>query len=485
MTTRAVADRAAVRPRGAPGDSATWWWAGVPLAGLATALVLTVRFGGFRGEPVVLGVRYAVCWGLFGVALIALRRVPARHVGALVLLGGVAIALTGLAAPPTTSTDSFRYAWDGRVQAAGISPYDHTPADPALAPLRDRWLFPAGPGCSGPDRAAVPPAGTCTRINRPWAHTIYPPVAEAYFLLIHEVSPAGARHKPLQIGGAILSVGVTVLLLALLRRRGLEHRLAALWAWCPAVPLEAVNNAHVDVLAVLLTVAALAAFVRNGPVAGGMLLGSAIAAKLLPAIALPALCAGLFAGPGRLRAAAQVAAPALAVTGLSYVPYLLVSRSSVLGYLWGYTREEGYDTPGTGGRYALLRVFVPGSWTLPIIVLVMAAVVVHVLRRGDPRRPWIAATTLTGTAFLLLTPGYPWYALLLVALAALAGRPEWLTVAAAGQAVYLLGQVTPAPVAVSLPYGLAAAIVVTAAVIRSRRRQRQGHRLPLPHQDSP
>src|SRR6266702_1878260 len=39
---------------------------------------------------------------------------------------------------------------------------------------------------------------------------------------------------------------------------------------------------------------------------------------------------------------------------------------------------------------------------------------------------------MTGTALLLPSPAYPWYALLLVALAALAGRAEWLPLAAAG-----------------------------------------------------
>jgi hypothetical protein len=344
-------------------------------------------------------------------------------------------------------------------------------------------VFPTGPACSGPDRAALPPAGTCTRINRPWVHTIYPPVAEAYFLLVHELSPPGARHQPFQIGGAVLSVGTTAVLLALLRRRGLNPGHAALWAWCPAVPLEAVNNAHVDVLAVLLTLAALAAHTaspRRG--AGGMLLGAAIAAKLLPAIVLPALCTGLFADT-RFRAAslraARITAPAVVVTGLSYLPYLLVSRSSVLGYLGGYAREEGYDDPGTGGRFALLRPFVPDAWTVPVVVVVMAAVIACVLRRGDPRRPWSAATAVTGIAFLLLTPGYPWYALLLVAPAALAGRAEWLPVAAAGQAVYLLGQVTANPLLSTWAYGLAATIVLAAAVLRARHRrdlEREGYR---------
>lgn len=490
------------------------------VTGLTAVLVLTVRFGGRHPDAVGPAWWYLASWALFAGTVVALRRVPARHVSALVLLGGIAVAVAGLAAAPTTSTDSYRYAWDGRVQAAGISPYDHAPADPALARLRDTWLFPTGAACAGPDHAPVPPASACTRINRPQVHTIYPPVAEAYFFLVHELSPPGARHKPLQIGGAVTAVATTAALLLILRRRGLDPRHAALWAWCPAVPLEAVNNAHVDALAVLFTIAALAALTvatpphrgsrtpqrgrrggvpRTAPgwrILGGALLGLAIAAKLLPAIVLPAALAGLLATVGlsaRRRArelgrtaaldrtagidgwsalfgrAGLVVVPALVVVGCVYLPYVLASRSSVLGYLGGYVREEGYDDPGAGHRFVLLRLVLPGSWALPAVTVVMTAVVLYCLRRGDPRRPWAAAVTVTGTAFLLMTPGYSWYALLLVALVALDGRWEWLTVAMAGAVVYLAGRTVPDPAILDTgSYGLAAMAALAGTIMRAR-----------------
>lgn len=107
------------------------------------------------------------------------------------------------------------------MQVAGISPYDHAPADPELRALRDDWLFPrGGAACTGhPDRVVIEP-GVCTRINRPAVHTIYPPVAEGYFALVHALSPAGVRHKALQAGGALLALAVTGALLLVQRRRG-------------------------------------------------------------------------------------------------------------------------------------------------------------------------------------------------------------------------------------------------------------------------
>ncbi|MEV7612140.1 glycosyltransferase family 87 protein [Streptomyces sp. NPDC089799] len=429
------------------------------VAALIAALVLTVRKDGYFTDPAGLSRLYAACWALFAAAAWSLRRVPARHAAALVLAGGVAVAATGLVAAPRTSTDSFRYAWDGRVQAAGISPYDHAPADAALLPYRDSWLFPTGPACGAPDLAAVS-EGVCTRINRPAVHTIYPPAGELYFLLVHALSPDDVRHKALQAGGALLAAATTYVLSRILRRRG-DPRTAAYWAWCPAVPVEAVNNAHADVLAVLLSVAALGLTVRHRAW-GGALLGLATAVKLLPAVLIP----GALSGVRRARDAAAVLLPAATVLTALYVPYVLVSHSSVLGYLGGYAEEEGYQDASSGNRYALLRLLLPDPWALPAVIAGMLAVSLYVIRRGDPERPWSGALLVTGTAFLLTTPGYSWYALLLIALVALDGRWEWLGVPVAGAAAYLTSRAFAG--AGTVTYAVAALAVVCGWAARRR-----------------
>ncbi|MFL9679985.1 glycosyltransferase 87 family protein [Streptomyces sp. KL110A] len=421
----------------------------------------TLLAGDAVGGDFLLG--YAGCWALFGAAVVALRRTPDRAVAPLVLAGAVVLAATGLVAAPRTSTDSYRYAWDGRVQAAGVSPYDHAPGDPALVALRDGWLFPDPGACAdAPDLAPLPDGG-CTRINRPTAHTLYPPVAEAWFLLVHGLAPADGRHRAHQTGAGVLSLAVTGLLLTVLRRRGAQRR-AALWAWCPAVPVEAVNNAHVDVLAVLFSVAALAVVARRR-VVGGVLLGLGIAAKLLPALLIP----GVLSGARRPRTVLAVMVPAVAVVGTVYLPHVLLSEGSVLGYLAGYAEEEGYEDPGAGGRYALLRLVLPDAWAAAAVPLVMAGVALAVWWCGDPERPWRGALLTTGAAFLLLTPGYSWYALLLVALVALDGRAEWLAVALAGAVAYLAGP-TLGQGATTGAYAAAAGVVTAAAGVRRWRR---------------
>lgn len=418
---------------------------GATLLGLVAVLV-RMAFG----PPDVLP-WYLAGWALFAVALWLARK--AGRLTLLVVAGGIAVTATGLAAPPSTSTDSYRYAWDGRVQAAGVSPYDHPPADPVLGPLRDGWLFPDDCDAPDPDHASEYRAhvsgGVCTRINRPTVHTIYPPLAEAYFLVVHWLSPDGSRHKVLQLGGALMAIAV---LLALCRWAGV--RTAASWAWCPAVPVEAVNNAHVDMLGVLLVV--LAFCVVRGR---GALLGAAVAAKLLPVVTLAGALSGVLRNGVDRRRILAVVLPAGAVVTLAYLPYVLTSNASVLGYLFGYFQEEGYETPSARERFALLRLVLPDAWTPYAAILLLGLIIWYVLRHGDPDRPWGGALVATGSLLLLLTPEYSWYALLVVALVALDGRWEWLGVALAGAVSYLSGPAT-------LAYTAAALAVVAGWAVR-------------------
>ncbi|MFF4957167.1 glycosyltransferase 87 family protein [Streptomyces sp. NPDC001222] len=448
----------------------------VLLAALTAVVVGTLRAGDNIGAPGRLLTGYGVAWTLFAAAVWTVRKVPARAATGLVLAGAAAVVLAGLATPPRTSDDMYRYAWDGRVQAAGVSPYAHPPAAPELAPLRDDWLFPTREACEGWGLHRTD-SGLCVRINRPTVPTIYPPVAEGWFLAVHTVSPSDSRHKPLQVGGAALAFGTTVALLAVQRRRGDPQRAparAALWAWCPAVPFEAVDNAHVDTLGVLLTV--LAFGTATAGARRGALLGAAIAVKLLPVLALPGALSGQ-RSPARIL---RLGAAAVVAIALAYVPYVAMSGTGVLGYLPGYLHEEGYE-PGDVRRFALLRLLLPDAAAEVTAAVLLALVALYVWRRGDPNRPWSGALLLTGTALLLFSPNYPWYSLLVIALVALDGRWEWLTVTLAGTALYLGGRLLPGFPLQAWAYGVAAAVITAGACLRAgraRRRQAPGSGLP-------
>jgi hypothetical protein len=429
---------------------------------MTTLIVLDVRQVLTWGQAPV----EAAAWAVFAAGAWLILRTSPRRAVPLILLGGITIQLAALAAPPRTSDDLYRYIWDGKVQAAGIDPYRYVPAARQLAPLRDPFLWPAsgrycitpggaltGPGSAGQAGPGLAPG--CTRINRPAVPTIYPPVAEAYFAGVYRLSPPGSGAVPMQAAAALFAVATTVLLLRGLRSLGRDPRLAVLWAWCPAVGLDAANTAHIDVVVAFLTVAALLTLARPGgrlrAMCGGGLLGLAVATKFTPILVTPAVLR---------RRPITVTAAAAGVTLTVYLPHLLAVGRAVIGFVPGYLAEQGYNT---GQGFALVSLVVPGRWAAVAAVVALTAVRLAVARRADPDRPWRAAVVMCGLGFAIITPAYPWYSLLLVALVALDGRAEWLALAAVR---YLtLGQ------ADRLGYGAALAIV--AAVWLARRAQRQ------------
>jgi Glycosyltransferase family 87 len=443
------------------------------LAVLAGLVLLLVRpsLNPARVRPLPL---IAAAWMAFLAAAWLLRKVPLRASVLLILLGGIAIQLAAVSAPPQNSNDLYRYIWDGRVQAAGIDPYQYVPAARQLAGLRNEFLWhPRAEYCVSQAEVDRHPAADlaagCTAINRPTVPTIYPPVAEAYFLGVHYLPSADDSTTPIQAATALAAVLVTVLLLFGLRGLGRDVRTAALWSWCPTVALEAGNSAHVDVIAVGITAAALLALATarttRRTVLGGALLGLAIATKLTPVLTVPAVLK---------RRWVTVAAAAGSAFVAAYIPHVVRVGGKVIGFLPGYLQQEGYTT---GTRFGIIGLFVTGWLGIVVAVLILAAVAFAVLQFGDPDRPWQGAVIMTAAALAVATPHYQWYALLLVMLVALDGRPEWLAFAAGGYyaAEPNMGRYTvPHRLHDAVAYGVPVLIVAAGWLARHELARRRG-----------
>ncbi|GAB3954115.1 hypothetical protein GCM10029976_095720 [Kribbella albertanoniae] len=378
-------------------------------------------------------------------------------IAAVVVVAGLC-QIPGLTHAPITSTDSYRYVWDGRVQLAGHSPYAHVPLDDALADLRDPLLFPGlspehSSGVNAPPRVPTDPAAVAaiaaddprTRINRPQVPTIYPPIAQVYFVAVAAVTPWSAGTLGLQIAAGLLAIALTWLLAATSR----DRRWAALWGWSPIVVLEAGSAAHVDVLGALLITAAVLVAARR-PRLAAILLGAAASVKLLPLLLLPAF---------RVRQSVV----ALGTFVVSYLPYLVASGALVLGFLPGYLTQEGFSNGST--RFAIFSLLLPPEARQLVAVLVAGALAVLAFRRRGREPLAVTCCWLYGAALLIATPTYPWYGVPLVALAALSGRPEWIAVPLAA---YLAYATVGHDSRQGLIYLTAAAIVVIATTVRHR-----------------
>jgi Glycosyltransferase family 87 len=453
------------------------------LGGVVTVEVLTVHQPGYLpGRVGVLNL--VMIWWLLALVAAAclLRAVPGRWARILIVGGAIVLQASAMTRGPQLSDDLYRYAWDARVQLAGVDPYRYPSVDPALNYLHDSWLWPSPADC-----VAIRRQAGCTRLNYPRAHTIYPPVAQAWFVAV-DALPGPPREHKLQFYASLASLGVLALLMRALAAAGRDPRWAAFYAWSPIAGLDIASDAHVDVVAAVFALAAFALLRRRsaaGPsavddpavddprpagltrrraVAVGALLGGAVAVKLYPLLLLPAAAR---------RRPVAVAGAAGGVVALSYLPHLFAVGTGAFGFLPTYLHVEGYDQ---GSRFLLLGwLGLSGTAAKAAAVAGLAAVALAVVAAGPERVPPMrGALWLLGTAFLLTTPTQTWYCVLLVVFAVVETRPEWLAVAAAGYPSYVshfvhlpLGSLTLSQSC----YGAAAGVVAAAAALRARARR--------------
>ncbi|WP_285726455.1 glycosyltransferase family 87 protein [Psychromicrobium xiongbiense] len=418
-------------------------------------------------------------WLLFALAALqarrVFRRVPRRAAAGIVLLGSLILGLAAASAPPAGSNDSARYAWDGIVQKAGMSPYRYVPLDPTLDPLRPAWLFepqhrapqPGEPqtGDSSPS-ASCPAAdfptgaevqqGLCTAINRSMVPTIYPPVAELYFLLVRAPLPASVGFVAFQLAGLLLSLLVTA---GLLWQRGVPVERAAWWGWSPLVVWEGVNNAHVDLLGAALLLLAVLWLARGRVTASALAFGAAVATKLIPVLAAVGL---LYRKPRRF------VLLSLATFTVAYLPYLLLSGTAILGYLPGYLSEEGYDAGHPTARFALLSLMFPQQTAVLIGGAIVVLAGIWAWRRVDPAHPWNTQVTYLAVVLLVVSPSYPWYGLLVLPFVLLSGRWEYLAVPVALNVLYFVPRFADALPWSRLVLALTAVFLLAMALLRRR-----------------
>jgi hypothetical protein len=359
-------------------------------------------------------VSLCVAGALWLVAVFIVRRHRLPR-GTLWLVLGVAIAMRVLTllAPPILSSDVYRYVWDGRAQVAGVNPYRYVPAADELAFLREDAVYP--------------------HINRAdYAHTVYPPAAQAIFAAAAVVTPGVFGLKLVMAGSDALAIGVLMMLLRIVGRDPAE---LVIYAWLPLPVWEFAGNAHIDAAVAGLLALALLLAVRSRWAWTGAVLATATLTKFLPVVILPA-----YWRPWNWR---LPLAFTLTVVAL-YVPYVSIG-DQVFGFLPGYFAEEGI----ANGHGVFLLELLGSFLALPAwITYAYFALVLAVLGALAVRFAFIAERSsapdsrvlqqarqalILGSVMLVgLSPHYPWYLAWLAPFACLVPQPSvlWLLAAA-------------------------------------------------------
>ena len=323
-----------------------------------------------------------------------------------------------LPTPPVLSSDIFRYVWDARIQASGVNPYLSRPADFDSEHLRKDPLY--------------------QQQNRPFARTIYPPLAQMAFRAARAVGGENVTAtKALMLLGDLAGM---IILMHLLRALGLPRGRVIVYAWHPLVVFEVAGSGHVDALSVPCILLAVLAWQRRQDAIAGIALGAATLIKIFPLLLIPALFS-------RRRWAILLGSGVTILLG--YLPYVPGAGLQVLGHLPRFLADPNeMFNPSLMGLVFLgtsIASRAPAYWVSWVGKAALLCTVAWLLRRDADTfhdllaRIWIMAGAITLFTLTL----HPWYLLWLVPFLAIQPRPAWLYLSGVVAVSYTFYVTTP------------------------------------------
>ncbi len=300
---------------------------------------------------------------------------------------------------PTLSDDMFRYVWDGRVQAHGLSPYQYPPDAPELIALR---------------RGDV---AVWRNINRPSVVTVYPPGAQlAYAVIWRMVGDSVIGFKAIFVLAELIGAW---LLLRLMRFFHQPPERLLIYLWSPLLIFEVAHAGHVDGLLLLFLCLALYARVTNRYRLLGVSLGLATSIKLFPALLLFALLPLPRPWSWRgLRGAIKTIGAFAAVLTIGYV-YYAVQGANPIGFLPQYF-DENFNMGLAHGLFEIAKQWqIPGSTLVNAITfggLASLSLIFVVRPAASGREALVRCVWLIGWFTLTTQNLFAWYLLWLLPL---------------------------------------------------------------------
>ena len=217
--------------------------------------------------PVIL-----VCFGLlFWQYFEVFKRVQSEGITRFLWLG-IALRIILIFVFPKLSDDIYRFVWDGRLILNGINPFDYLPSKIIEDGMNIDGLTPE----------------LYAQLNSPKYFSIYPPLAQAVYLLGTWLSPnniAGSAivMKVVLVGFEAGNFWIITKLLRLLKR---PAKLVLLYALNPLVIFEVAGNLHFEGVMLFFVLLSVYWLMRKRYLWSAIAMALAISTKLLPLLFL-------------------------------------------------------------------------------------------------------------------------------------------------------------------------------------------------------
>lgn len=173
--------------------------------------------------------------------------------------------LAMLFSTPIQEVDIYRYIWDGKVFAAGVSPFEYSPAQ----------VLEASPQSSDADLrrlailrdASASNREILSRIHFGQLPTIYPLTSQWVFSIVASMTPDRVSvntHVTIMKATLVLfDLATLAIVMGLLHLMRKPLGWSVAYGWCPLVLKEIANSGHLDAIAICLSVLAIYLLIRQ------------------------------------------------------------------------------------------------------------------------------------------------------------------------------------------------------------------------------
>ena len=214
-----------------------------------------------------------------------------------VILFGLLFRAIILPSQQIQEDDVYRYLWDGKVFANGINPYEYAPSEvnnfKALRIQNPEYYYEIYVERNERELEKLDvlkwesPKSLqyLERVNHPDVPTIYPPMAQFVFRLIHHVKPDSI--VALRAGFLFFDVLTLVFIVGILSLLGLDKSHCLIYFWSPLIIKETFNSTHLDIIGISLLTGSIYFLLCHRHTLATLFLAFGFLGKLYPIILLP------------------------------------------------------------------------------------------------------------------------------------------------------------------------------------------------------
>ena len=254
---------------------------------------------GYLNRPIIsyLAIYFSLTLLFYATCSTILKQTEDRFTFWTIIILGLLFRVSILPSQQIQEDDVYRYLWDGKVFANKINPYKYSPSEVhefkelriqqpeiyykiydeknehELEKLSDlKWENPKS-------------LKYLERVNHPEVPTIYPPMAQYVFTLVHLIQPDSIF--AMRIAFLIFDLLTLYFIIGILDKLRLNRNLSVIYFWCPLIIKETFNSTHLDIIGISFLCGSMYFLICHRHSLATFFLALGFLGKLYPAILFP------------------------------------------------------------------------------------------------------------------------------------------------------------------------------------------------------